>query len=391
MPFVSGVPVSGDHFVGREKILNEIGMLVGGARDGAINHMLLLGLRRMGKSSILLSVKERLGRDKRIVPVAVNASAMPTRRVFARAYMRAVLDGYLSKSGDGALLKKIKAGVKEGRSTGDWPDQGNASVVEYVKFSIMLSREECDEEELVEQALGYPEALGSDMGTLFVVMIDEFQDMLRLGSRFLSTVRRVIQAQKSVTYILAGSAPFALRDMAYNQGAPFYRQLYEIPVPPLPADEVLKFLAERFGVARIGAGQEALEAIWEQSQGFPDYVQRLALETLARCREGGRRSISASDVKVAYANMIGRLGPDFESQLRTHSDREREALIAMANSNNGVTSIARHINAAPTSIPMTLRRLISKDVVRKHGEHRYMIIDHVFADWLRSRFGSELP
>lgn len=391
VPFVNGVPVSGDHFVGREKILNEIGMLVDGARGGAINHMLLLGLRRMGKSSILLSVKEHLGGDKRIVPVIVNASGIPTRRVFAKVYMRAVLDGYLSKAGDGAQLKKIKAGIKDGLSAGDWPDQGDASVVEYVKFSIMLSREDCDEEELVEQALGYPEALGSAGGALFVVMIDEFQDMLRFGSRFLTTVRRVIQAQKSVTYILAGSAPFAMRDMVYNPSAPFYRQLYEIHVPPLPADEVFKFLAERFGVTGIAARRDALEAIWEQSLGFPDYVQRLALGTLARCREGGKRSISASDVEAAYADMIARLGPDFESHLRAHSDREREVLIAMANSDNGVTSIARHINAAPTSIPMTLRRLISKDVVRKHGDHRYMIVDHVFAGWLRSRFGSELP
>lgn len=392
VPFVNGVPVSGDHFVGREKILNEIGMLVDGARDGAINHMLLLGLRRMGKSSILLSVKKSLDGDKKIIPITVNAAGIPTRQVFARVYMRAVLDGYLSKTGNRSLLKKIKAGIKEGlKNAGEWADQVDVSVGEYVKFSIMLSRKECDEEEIIEQALGYPEALGSDDGTLFVIMIDEFQDLLKFGSQFLSTMRRVIQEQKSVTYILAGSAPSAMRDMAYNPNAPFYRQLYEIRVPPLPADDVVKFLKKRFDVAGVNVGQDVLEDIWGRSQGFPDYVQRLALRALARCRESGRRSISASDVEAAYADMIAMLGFDFESQFRGFSERERDVLIAMANSCNGVSSIANRINAAPTSIPMTLRRLISKDMVRKHMEHRYMIVDHVFADWLRSRFGSELP
>lgn len=391
-PFVSGVPVSGEHFVGRESILGEISMLIDGARDGAINHMLLLGLRRMGKSSILLVAKERLDGEKKVIPITVNAAGIPTRQVFARVYMKAVLDGYLSKTGNKAIVKKIKDGVKEGlRSAGEWADQVDVSVAEYVKFSIMLSRKDSDEEEIVEQALRYPEALGSDDGTLFVIMIDEFQDLVKLGSQFLITMRRVIQEQKSVTYVLAGSAPSVMRDMAYNPNAPFYRQLYDIRVQPLPADDIFKFLTDRFGVAGARAGQDVLNAIWERSHGCPDYVQRLALRALVRCREGTRRTISLSDVERAYEDMIARLGFDFESQFRGFSDREREVLIAIAHSDNGVASIAKRINAPLTSIPMALRRLISKDMVRKHMEHRYMIIDPVFADWLRTRFDYDLP
>ena len=392
VPFVNGVPVSGDHFVGREGILDEIGMLIDGARDGAINHILLLGLRRMGKSSILLNVKRRLGNNKKVVPIIINAAGIPTRQVFARVYMRAVLDGYMSNAGSRAVLKKIKAGIRDGvKSAGSRTDQADASVAEYVKFSIMLSERECDDEEIVERALRYPEALGSGDGTLFVVMIDEFQDLLKLGTPFLSTLRRVIQGQKSVTYILAGSASSVMRDMAYNPNAPFYRQLYDIRVQSLPAGDVSKFLAGRFKVAGIAAGQDALEAIVSSSQGFPDYVQRLALRALVRCREGGKRSVSASDVEGAYEDMIARLDYDFESQFRALSEREREVLIAMAHSDNGVTSIARRIRAPPTSIPITLRRLISKDMARKHMEHRYMIADPVFADWLLARFNGDLP
>lgn len=204
-------------------------------------------------------------------------------------------------------------------------------------------------------------------------------------------MRRVIQGQKSVTYILAGSAPSVMHDMAYNPNAPFYRQLYDIRVPPLPASDVSKFLARRFRVAGMAAGQDALEAIWSRSQGFPDYVQRLALRVLVRCREGGKRSVSAPDVEGAYEDMIARLDFDFVSQFRGLSEREREVLIAMAHSDNGITSIGRRINAPPTSIPITLRRLISKDMAKKHMEHRYMIADPVFADWVRARFNGDLP
>ena len=392
VPFVNGVPVSGDHFVGRAGILDEVGMLVGGVRDGAINHVLLMGPRRMGKSSILLSAKRRLDRDKTVVPVIVSAAGMPTRRVFARVYMRAVLDGYLSKAGRRDVPKKIRAGIRDGLGGAEkGGDQADAAVAEYVKFNTMLSRQECDEDDLVEQALGYPEALGSDAGSLFVVMIDEFQDLLRFGVPFLSAMRRVIQGQKSVTYVMAGSNTSAMLDMAYNPNAPFYRQLYDIRVPPLPAGDVCKFLAKRFGVAGMAVGRDALEDIWARSRGFPDYVQRLALRVLVRCREGGKRSISPSDVEGAYGDMIARLDSDFESQFRSLSERERDVLIAMAHSDNGVTSIGRRINAPPTSIPITLRRLVAKDAVRKHMEHRYMIADPVFADWLLARFNGDPP
>ena len=390
-----GVPVSGEYFVGRRDILEKIGALVGGAQEGAINHMLLLGLRRMGKSSILLSVRDQLASEPRVVPVIVNVTGVPTQQRFAEMYMPAVSRAYAGRAGGGggALLERIGRAVRDGlRGLGDRAEALEASVAEYVRFSIKFSEPSTDEGELVEHALNYPEVLGRDSGLLFVVMIDEFQDVLAWGMPFLSMLRRIIQAQKSVTYIFAGSAPSIMRDMAYNPSAPFYRQLHDMRVGPLPDGEILEFVRGRFGAAGIAVDDDAAGRVCGLSCGFPDYVQRLSFISFMNCvGRAGECTVTLRDIDAAYAGMLGQVSPDFEAQFNSLSCREREVLIALSRSKSGAASISRAARAPQTSIPRALGRLISKDLVVKHTEHSYRITDPVFADWIVQRYGADFP
>lgn len=113
-PFAFGVPVSGEYFAGRRGILDRIDILVGGAQRGAINHMLLLGPRRMGKSSILLSAANRLGGEPGVVPVVVNAAGMPSKRRLAGLYVKAVSGAYAAKAGGKDLLGRMRRAAGRG-------------------------------------------------------------------------------------------------------------------------------------------------------------------------------------------------------------------------------------------------------------------------------------
>ena len=59
VPFLAGKPVSGQYFVGRGRILQAIDTIMAGTADGATRNVMLLGPRRIGKSSILFNVKRR--------------------------------------------------------------------------------------------------------------------------------------------------------------------------------------------------------------------------------------------------------------------------------------------------------------------------------------------
>ena len=391
VPFVVGVPVSGEHFVGRKDILRRIAILVAGAQNGAINHMMLPGLRRVGKSSLLLCVRDRLAREPGVVPVIVNAAGVPTRQRFAELYMQAVSRAYADKTGDRDLPRRIRRAVEDAlKGPGGGAEGAEASVAESVRFAIKFSEPSTDEGELVEHALDYPEVLGAGSGLLFVVMIDEFQDLLAWGAPFQSAMRRIIQAQKSATYIFAGSAPSAMRDIAHHPSAPFYRQLHDMHVEPLSEDEVLEFARDRFGSAGIEVEPDAAGHMYVQSCGFPDYVQRMSLISFMHCVEEGGRAVSLPDIERAYSEMLAQIGPEFEAQFGGLSRGEREVLIALARSRDGIASISRAVRAPSTSIPRTLGRLISKDLVKKHLEHRYAITDPVFSDWIVQRYGDGL-
>lgn len=391
-PFALGVPVSGEYFVGRRGILDRIDVLVAGAQHGAINHMLLLGLRRMGKSSILLSAAGRLAAEPGVVPVIVNAAGMPSKRRFAGLYVRAVSDAYASKTGRKDLLGRVRRAVGDGlKGIADRTGGIEVSVAEYAKFAVKFSEPTADEDELVEDALAYPDTLGAGEGLLFVVMIDEFQDVLAWGAPFLSMMRRIIQAQKSVTYIFSGSAPSVLGDMVHNPNAPFYRQLHEMRVTPLGEDEVQKFLRRRFAVVGIKPEQGAIDRIYELSGGFPDYVQRLAFASYMRCIEEEKPSVTAADVEGSYPDMLAQIGRDLEAQFNMAPPMERDVLIALAHSKNRAGLLARDLQVPVSSIPRALARLAAKDLVERRPDHRYGITDGVFADWIAQRYGGGLP
>ena len=345
-PFAFGVPVSGEYFVGRRGILDRIDILVGGAQRGAINHMLLLGPRRMGKSSILLSAADRLASEPGVVPVIVNATGMPSKRRFADLYVKAVSEAYAAKAGGKDLLGKMRRAAGYGlKGLADRTEGIEVPVAEYAKFAAKFSEPAAGEDELVEDALAYPNTLGAARGLLFVVMIDEFQDVLAWGTPFLSMMRRVIQAQKSATYIFSGSAPSVLGDMVHDPNAPFYRQLHDTRVAPLGEGEVGGFVRRRFAVVNIAPEQGAVDRIYELSGGFPDYVQRLAFASYLRCIEGDKPVVTAADIEAAYPDMLAQIGRDLEAQFNMATPMERDVLIALAHSKDRAGALARAIRA----------------------------------------------
>ena len=390
-PFAFGVPVSGEYFAGRRGILDRIDILVRGAQRGAINHMLLLGPRRMGKSSILLSAADRLASEPGVVPVIVNAAGMPSKRRFADLYVKAVSEAYAAKVGGKDLLGKMRRAAGYGlKGLADRTEGIEVPVAEYAKFAAKFSEPAAGEDDLVEDALAYPNTLGAARGLLFVVMIDEFQDVLAWGTPFLSMMRRVIQAQKSVTYIFSGPAPSVLGGMVHDPNAPFCRQLHDTRVAPLGEDEVGGFVRRRFAVAGIAPEQGAVDRIYELSGGLPDYVQRLAFASYMRSIEEDKPVVTAADIEAAYPDMLAQIGRDLEAQFSMATPMERDVLVALACSKDRAGALARAIRAPMSSIPRALARLAAKDLVERQPNHRYRITDDVFADWIAKRYGSDL-
>lgn len=386
-PFVVGKPVSGKYFIDRESELKKITALLSGTAKGDINNVILLGLRRTGKSSILLNIKDSVCKNRKTVPVIFDAYGISTKERFAKSFIDVVLNSYIEKTGDKSYKEQIKQILSQGYDKiKNKISDIDIGVTEFVKFHASLRESKINEDELLENALQYAEKLGKSKNITFVIMIDEFQELLKWGDEFLKMFRRLVQSQHHIAYVLSGSAPTVMKGMVYDSKSPFYKQLIEVHVSLLAQEPVTSFVRDRLKSVKINIDSAALDRIYHLSRGFPDYVQRLGLQIYLDCFEKGKNDVKEQDVEKAYSGMLVQLDPDFSNLFATFSDLEKEILIALANSKDSLLAIASEIRKPPTTLPKTLTRLINQDIVEKHMEAKYRIVDAIFADWLSKRY-----
>lgn len=387
VPFLAGKPVSGQYFVGRERVLRTIDTIMAGTADGAINNVMLLGPRRIGKSSILLNVKSRQDRNPRMATVMINAEGMSTKHRFADAYMKAVLASYEKRVQRRDRKARISRAVSSGlRDVRGAVSELDLSILECVRFGLKMDNRRPDPDDLLEHALDFPEKLGREKDMAFLVIIDEFQNLLKWGAPFLHLFRRLVQEHTHVGYVLAGSSPSMMEGIIRDANSPFYRQLHEVRVEPLRDSVLLPFLHRRLRPTGISLEGEAAEKICRLSRGIPDYLQRLGMLSYTACVVRGGRIITLDDVESSYSDMLAHLDPVFMAQFDSLGDLEKDALHAISRSHNTVSAMAGYAKVQPTSMPRALSRMVRMDVVEKYERGKYAITDGVFADWLAARY-----
>ncbi len=81
--------------------------------------------------------------------------------------------------------------------------------------------------------------------------------------------------------------------------SPWYNLFLEIELPPLSHEETVRLIKEPVkGV--YSYEDEAVEAIWEYSQGHPQLVQQLCLEAVNRLLQEERSRVTKADVESVY-------------------------------------------------------------------------------------------
>ncbi len=109
-----------------------------------------------------------------------------------------------------------------------------------------------------------------------LVVFDEFQDLLSAGSTLDGLLRSHVQYHAdAATYIYAGSQPSLMRRLFTDSERPLYGQAEPLELGPLPVDEVLSELSERFEVLGEDPG-DALPAAVNAAAGHPQRTMLLA-------------------------------------------------------------------------------------------------------------------
>ena len=372
-PFKYGVVVSGDDFADREKELKE---LVGKLKETV--RIFLVAPRRYGKTSLIKNALEKI--EKRgLLTAYVDLYWVTSSKEFFEFYVSSLLRG--SKSISKRALSIVRDFLPRLRPRLSFDQDGR------VEFTLDISRHQ--PVEAAEEVFNLPEQIAKAQGKRFVVVLDEFQEILKLdGEELERQIRAAIQHHSNVSYLFAGSKSHMLIDMVSDQTRPFYQMGTLMTLDKIPREEFRSFIESKFIKSGKSISPSALNRILNESDNVPHYVQLLSFNLWDHFQ--GVSSIEDAHVEEALRITLRGQEPAYLTVwegFTRHQRKTAKAVAALKGRLLTAKETIRHFNLESASnAAKSLKSLTSKGVLRIE-EGAYVFEDVFFGRWVESISG----
>jgi hypothetical protein len=365
-PFPFEGPVPAELLIDREEELARLAR-----RAGDRVNVRLVAPRRYGKTSLLLAhagqLRETGWRTAHVDLSRVADLADVARRIAAgyaqidEGWLRAHLSGLLARLG--VTLSVPGASLRLAPRPAD-ADVTAATTV-------------------VERVLDLPLELWRRDGTPTLVVFDEFQDLLVARRDLDGLLRSRIQYHgDAAAYVYAGSEPSMMRELFEDRERPFFGQADPMSLGPLPLEQTLSELSERYGRERLDPG-EALGELVVFGAGHPQRTMLLAYLLADQMLDGASPDALLSGEVVDAA--LARVEPACAALWEQLGAPERVVLSAVADG-RGPTSraVAAEHKIARNTLNAAARRLARQGhLILEPRAARP--VDPLLGEWLRRR------
>lgn len=337
------------------------------------------GPRRIGKSSVALEVLRRL-KTLGCSVGRVDLFYVASLEEFASLLWQVVLD---QRFGPGHAVIRTLKGIQERlkhvvltQSIGE------------LEIQFPLRGETPAPDEAMAMALQAADRWAQRRGAPFVILLDEFQELERLGGTpLIKKLRAIFQTQERCVYLFLGSRESILKTLFSDRREAFYRFAAMKELPPVPSEAWMEYLRRKFESAGIKTSSVALEVMIRETGGHPFGMMQLANAVYVRCLPFQEPAVSADLVLAALEeDVLARLTPMYEKEWE-EVRRIRQAAVV-------VQALLLERPPYATGIPSgrvseILNRLQEQGVVRKAERGRYEFVEKLFARWLRYQLGLE--
>ncbi len=377
-------PIASDALIDRQDELHQLHLA---ATDGA--HVRLAGPRRYGKTSLLLAHEQNLSQtgwhtvhvdfygvtslEEVCSRIATAYSRLKNNRI--RSHLSALssrLGLSLSTSGVGITL-----GPRQHQPSHD---------------AILTATAEL---------LDLPLRLHEKDGAQTLVVFDEFQDLLSAGSTLDGLLRSHVQYHGgAATYIYAGSQPSLMRRLFTDRERPLYGQAEPLDLNPLPLDDVLMELTDRFAELGHDPG-EALAPLVTAAAGHPQRTMLMAhlLHRELEMRGSGRTTLDADPdadglalADAIFGLALGQTTEAHQGIWDSLSAGKKAVLAALADGMRPTGSRAtERAGLTRAALQSALRELgregqhVSRVVTGPETSSNWRFIDPLFARWVSLR------
>jgi AAA+ ATPase superfamily predicted ATPase len=341
--------------------------------------LFLLSPRRYGKTSLILTLLERLRRQGLLVAyVDVFRATTPVQlmELMAQTVLRA------AESQPERLLRLATELLGRLRPQVGTDSRGKPTL------SMDIGASTRGALAMQEEVLTLPEQLAMKRRGRLVLVFDEFQEIQRFpGAGLERAMRSHFQTHRHVSYLFAGSRESALRDMASRERSPFYKFGRMVTLGPICQQEFVPFLQVRFKRGGLRLSAEVGDAVLAAADDVPYNVQRLCHQLWA-LRAGKADRITERDIGEAIAAIVEQDAPHFSVGWDHLSLHQRQVLQAIARSGGRNVFAGEFLTAhrlgSHSSVQTSLRQLLKEQVLTKaNGEYRFA--DPFFREWVALR------
>lgn len=372
-PFVFGIPVSGNHFMGRE---NEYEMLIQNLKSG--KNTAIISPRQWGKTSLIKKAIHHLSEheQKRGI-ISIDGTFCRTEadfyRLFASELIRQTYHRYDERADK---TRRFLSNVSPHVSFGPDPDTG---------FRISFETKEI--KLLQQEILLLPQKIYEDTSTHLIVFIDEFQQLAGQTNSgiFLKKLRPAWQNQPGITLCLAGSRRQYLQKLFLKPDKPLYRFCENILLPKISVTEWIRYICSQFENTEKLIPAEIAKHICLTVDCHSAYVQQLSwLVWNKTAKIAGLKEFTDSlEILLSHnSTLFGRMISDLTqyqlSFVRALADGLESEFTSVRNMKK--YELASSANVARIKQALDQKEII--DIERK----RITLTDPVFKTWIRRNY-----
>jgi len=370
MEFEIGGPVK-KSFVDREK---EIKLIKRGIDN---NNYAIIGVRRTGKTSLILRVMDDL--DEKLIPVYLDVSFVaPLNEInFLKTFMAEVMEAYSKRSGEKHIALKFHKFLEGSKEfLVDLLKSTHISIRDTVEVWFK-NEEEKNLTPLIKSAFELPEKLGKEKGVKFLVIFDEFTRLLELrDGEFIWALRSYIHRSESTHYIISSSSVSAMRHILEGRESPFFGTLMKINLEGLSESG----FEELIGKLDKSLDEDAKEYLKRITGCYPLYLQAFCY--LIELDE--RERIEKRDVSELTEDVFRILTPHFECFFNEIKGFKRDVLIKIAVKDlKTAEALAKELDKPNNYINSYLRRLEEEGFIERKKIGIYDFADPFFKAWIK--------
>lgn len=368
-PFVFGEVVIGNDFCNREK---EIKRLCRELTDS--QKIFLISARRMGKTSLITTVLEKLKKQK-IKTICLDIEGISTYKKFLNVYLNALIKEFTTVDKISEFARRLLPSIRFDLTVAE---TGNPTL------SLRYRPQDTELENIATKIYQLPAKISSKKK--LVIVFDEFQEIIKLNGKQLEAyLRSAIQHQRNVGYIFSGSKRRLLTEMAMSKDRPFYKIGPVMYLEKIPQEEFQKFISEKFHNTGIKISNSTIMKILDVAENTPYYVQMLSHE-LWDFVISDKKEIQEKDIEIVLEQLIKQYDQNLRSEWSRLASSKRQLLQVIANKGGknllSKESLETNELPGPSSVQRTLESLASDDYIdRINGE--YLITNILFREWIK--------